>query len=216
MFLIEIFKYGKIYHSIMVINNDLSLKEKILKYLIENKEKPKTIRQISKDLGVDYKNTFQAISSLSELILKEKFGNTNMVKIKLMPSNEIFSIEGKRTKQFLRDNKKLELVKKDAESINYPFLIVLVFGSYVKRTNAKSSDIDACIICDNKEKIKEFISKLELLPFNLEIHTFSAKEFESMLQTKNENIGKEIVKNNILLYGIEAYYNLISKWMKKE
>ena len=70
----------------------LSLKEKILKYLIENKEKPTTIRQISKELNVDYKNTFQAIDNISNLISKEKFGNTNMVKIKPMPNQEIFSV----------------------------------------------------------------------------------------------------------------------------
>ena len=30
-----------------------------IKYLIENKEKPTTIRQISQELNTDYKNTFQ-------------------------------------------------------------------------------------------------------------------------------------------------------------
>jgi len=37
-----------------------------------------------------------------------------------------------------------------------------------------------------------------------------------MLKIKEHNIAKEIVKNNIILYGIENYYNLISKWTKKE
>ena len=44
----------------------------------------------------------------------------------------------------------------------------------------------------------------------------STDEFESMLKTKENNVGKEIVKNNIILYGVENYYNLISRWMKKE
>ena len=44
------------------ISREFSLKERILMYLIENKEKPKTIREISKVLNVDYKNTFQAIN----------------------------------------------------------------------------------------------------------------------------------------------------------
>ncbi len=215
---IEIFKYGKIYHNIMVNNNEvyLSTKEKILKYLIENKEKPKTIRQISQDLNVDYKNTFQAIADISDFILKEKIGNTNLIKIRLAPSQEIFSVENKRTSQFLEENKKIKLIQQDIKNINYPFLIVLVFGSYVKNTKTKKSDIDICIIFDNGEKARKLISRLELLPIKIEIHNFTTDEFESMLKTKEENIGKEIIKNNIILYGVESYYNLISKWMRKE
>lgn len=203
----------------MVLDKDIitwSLKEKILGYLIENKEKPRTIMQISKDLKGDYKNTFQAVADISNLISKEKFGNTNMIKINLKPSKEIYSVENKRIKLFLKENKKLELIKQDVESINYPFFIVLIFGSYIKKTKTAKSDIDICIISDNLEKTKKLISLLELLPLKLEIHNFKTDEFESMLKTKEMNIGKEIVKNNVILYGVENYYNLISRWMKNE
>lgn len=193
-----------------------SLKEKILKYLIENKEKPVTIRKISQAINVDYKNTFHAINGLSDLIYKEKFGNTNLIEINLKPDKEIFSVEYKRTKQFLEENKQLKLIQGDLKEINYPFFIVLVFGSVVKKTKTEKSDIDICVICDNETKKKELISKLNLLPLKLEIHDFSVKEFESMLEVKKENIAKEIIKNNLIFYGAESYYNLISKWMEKE
>lgn len=194
----------------------ISSKEKLLKYLIENKS-PHSIMAVSNAIAVDYKNTHNIVSELySEIILKEKIGNTNLIKIKLIPNQEIFSVENKRTTKFLKANKKLELIKKDLEQVNYPFLIVLIFGSYAKRTKTKISDIDICIICDNKERKKKLMSKLELLPLKLEIHTFTTDEFEQMLKTKEENLGKEIIKNNIILYGTENYYNLISKWMKRE
>ena len=194
----------------------LSEKEKLIKYLIENKT-PQSIMTLSGATLIDYKNTYNLVSKLEpEVISKEKIGNTSLIKIKLTPNPEIFSLEDKRMAQFLKENKQLGLLKQDIESIDYPFLIALVFGSYVKKTPTKNSDIDLCIISDNEEKIKELISKLELLPLKLEIYTFTKNEFESMLKTKEENVGKEIVKNNILLYGIENYYNLVSKWMKKE
>ncbi len=195
------------------IKREFSLKEKILKYLIENKGKPKTIREISKAINVDYKNTFQAINSLSNFVHKEKFGNTNRVEINIKPNPEIFAIEQKRTKEFLDKYKALKLIQDDARELNYPFFIVLIFGSYAKKENTKNSDIDICIISDNKSKTEELISKLRLLPEKLEIHDFNIKEFESMLDTKKENLAKEIIKYNIILYGIENYYNLISKWM---
>jgi len=197
-------------------SKNLTLKEKIMKYLIENKEKPATIRQISKNLKADYKNTFQTLANIQPLISKEKIGNSNLVKINLKPSQEILTVEEKRTTQFLKNNKQLRLIKQDIENLNYPFFIIAIFGSYVKKTHAKNSDIDLCIISDNEQKTKKLTSKLELLPIKLEIHNFTTEEFISMLQTKEGNIGKEIVKNNIILYGIENYYNLISKWMKKE
>jgi len=192
----------------------LSLKEKILKYLIENKS-PISIMQISHQLNADYKNTFRAIDNLFPII-KNKIGNTNLIEIKLIPNQEIYLVEDKRTEQFLQENKHLGLIKKDIESITYPFVIVLIFGSYTKKNQTKKSDIDICIISDNKSKTKELISKLKLLPLKLDFQDFNVKEFESMLETKKENIAKEIIKNNVILYGADNYYNLISKWTKKE
>jgi len=191
-----------------------TLKEKILKFLIENKE-PHSIKGIATKLNTDYKNTFQAIKDLEKLnlISKTKIGNINLIKIKLFPNKEIISLEYKRTKEFLSKNLKIKLVKKYIDELNYPFLISLVFGSYAKATKIKSSDIDICIILDNKEKSKELHNKLNLLSLKLEIQEFTTKEFISMIEKKENNLGNEIVKNNILLYGIENYYNLIEKWM---
>jgi len=195
---------------------NLSLKERILKLLIENKT-PKTILQLAESLNVDYKNTFQAVNKLyPDLIYKNKTGSINLIEVKLASSPEIYSLEDKRTKQFLYKNTKLSLIKKDIESLNYPFLIVLAFGSIVKNTNTEKSDIDICVISDNKLKTQELISKLGLLPLNLDIQNFSVGEFESMLEKKQNNLASEIIKNNVILYGIDNYYALISKWMKKE
>ncbi len=218
------FKYGIRYHNIMVNEKikksnqkiNFSLKEKIIRFLIENK-KPYSILQISKELETDYKNTFQAINKINkETISKEKKGSVNLVELKLVPNQDIFLVETKRTSSFLEVNKIFRLLFDDIISLNYPFFIVLVFGSYVKQTWTKNSDIDLCIISDDEAKTKELISKFKLLSISLDIQAFSTKEFESMIKTKEANVGKEIIKNNIILYGTENYYNLISKWMKKE
>ena len=193
-----------------------SLKERILKFLIENKQKW-TILEIARKLGADYKNTFQAINALyPDLIYKEKKGNLNLVEIKFSPQFELFNVESKRTQDFLKKHKKISLVKEDIESIGYPYFIVLLYGSYAKNNYTEKSDIDICIISDNKKKNEEILSKLNLLPLPLQIHEFSIKEFESMLEKRENNLAKEIIKSNIVLFGTENYYTLISKWMKKE
>lgn len=194
-----------------------TLREKILKFLIENKESPHSIREISKGLKADYKNTFQALDNLnSQTHSKKKQGNTYL--IEFSPSNNIetLSIEEKRTKEFLDKNQKIKIIKRYVEDLDYPFLIALIFGSYVKNTKTENSDIDICIILDNKEKSKKLQEKLDLLSLKLEIQEFTTKEFISMIEKRQSNVGHEIIKNNLILYGAENYYNLISKWMKKE
>ena len=193
----------------------LSPKERIIKNLIENKN-PQSILALSGSAVMDYKNTYNIVDELIGIISKEKIGNTNLIKLNLVPNQEIYNVENKRTEDFLAKNSKLRIVKNYIDNLNYPFLIVLVFGSYVKNTKTESSDIDICIISDNKEKTKELLERLNLLSLWLEIQEFTIREFISMIEKTQNNVGHEIVKSNIILYGIENYYNLISKWMKKE
>lgn len=194
----------------------LKPKEKLIKYLIENKE-PTSIMQASGAIVVDYKNTYNIVSELEPTVISlEKIGNTSLIRLNITPNQDIYSVEEKRTQEFLSENSKLKIAKNYIEELNYPFFIVLIFGSYVKNAKTERSDIDICIISDNKEKTKKLIERLRLLYLNLEIQAFTTKEFTSMIEKAQNNLGHEIVKKNIILYGIENYYNLISKWMKKE
>ena len=196
--------------------NWLSPRERVITNLIENKN-PQSIMAVSRASLVDYKNTYNILNELQpEIISKEKIGNTNLIKLNLVPNQEIYSVETKRTEEFLTKHPKLKVIKKYIEELNYPFLIVLVFGSYIKKTNIQVSDIDLCIILDNEPKFRELHEKLDLLSLKLEIQQFTSKEFVSMIEKRQNNLGHEIVKSNVILYGAENYYNLISKWMKKE
>ena len=195
----------------------LKPKERIIKYLIENKE-PVSIKHLSGAAVVDYKNTYNYVGDLtaSGAIVQRVMGNITPVEINVSPNQEIFNVEQKRTQEFLEKNQKFKLIKKDIDGLNYPFMIVLVFGSYAKKKNTSSSDIDICIISDNKDKTKELLQNLSLLSLKLEIQEFTTSEFISMIEKTRNNLGHKIVENNIILYGIENYYNLIEPWMKKE
>ncbi len=194
----------------------LKPRERLIKYLIENKE-PTSIMQVSGSIAIDYKNTYNIVNELEPTIISlEKRGNTNLIRLNPIPNQDIYSVEQKRTQEFLEKNPKLKLISEDIKDIDYPFMIVLIFGSFAKGKNTSVSDIDICIISDNKEKTKQLIAKLNLLSLKLEIQEFTTKEFISMIEKKQNNLGNEIIKSNIILYGIENYYRLISKWMKKE
>jgi len=195
----------------------LTLREKILKFLIENKEFPHSIMEISKRLNVDYKNTFQAFNRLNpQIYSKKKHGNAYLIEFNPNKRIETINIEGKRAEELLSKNPKLKIIIQDIAEINYSFMIVLIFGSFAKGKNTETSDIDLCIISDNKLKIKQLTERLNLLSLKLEIQEFSTADFISMIKKRQNNLAHEIVKNNVILYGIENYYDLVSKWMKKE
>ena len=162
-----------------------TLKEKILKFLIENKESSYSIMNISKGLKADYKNTSQALSNIdSEIYFKMKHGNSYSIKFNQNNNIKTLLVEDKRTEEFILKNPDIKVVKKYVEELNYPFLIFLVFGSYVKNTKTKGSDIDVCIILDNKIKSIKLHEKLNLLSLNLEVQEFTSKEFVSMIEKR--------------------------------
>ena len=86
----------------------LSPKDKILKHLIENKS-PHSVRAVSGATLIDYKNTYTIINELgTDLISREKIGNTTLIKINLIPNQKIYSVEERRTLEFLEKNKQLQ------------------------------------------------------------------------------------------------------------
>ena len=183
---------------------------KILKYLIANNDRAFTINEISKNLQISYKIVYEIIQRLKneDLISLNKVGNSSQVQFNFNFNQKIIDAELQRREDVIKD-KNLMILTKRFQEINSPFFIAILFGSYAKGKQTKSSDIDICIICDNKDITKEINNKISLLPLDLHIIDFTSKEFLDMLKTTDFNVGHEIKKNNIILHGIENYYNLI-------
>jgi len=191
-------------------------KQKILKFIIENKGDHSMLK-ISKTLKIDYKNIFQAIKDLNPKVYsKIKKGNSQLISFGFGYDPEVLAVEEKRREDILKKNPKLKLIVQEVNEESYQFMIVLLFGSFAKEENTPSSDIDICIISDNKLKTKSLSERLDLLTLKTELHEFTTEEFISMIEKKKKNLGNEIIKRNIILFGVENYYNLLSKWMKEE
>jgi len=93
------------------------------------------------------------------------------------------------------------------------FFILIVFGSHAKGTAKEKSDLDVAVITESEKTKKEIIPALETiwrreLP---EIHylVFPRAEFIEMLRVEEENVGKQIFRHGIILYGYIEYLNLI-------
>ncbi len=186
----------------------------IIKYLIENKNQELNILKISKALRMDYKNAYSIVKRLEKesLVKIESFGQSNRVTLIPQVHPIIFEVEYARREAILKDKNFMVMLKHFKKSLKTRCYILLLFGSYAKKAQTKHSDIDLMFICPNgmEEQFEKEVDKAaRLLPLLLHCSVFSDKQFIDMINTKESNVGQEALKNNVILYGIETYYEII-------
>lgn len=98
------------------------------------------------------------------------------------------------------------------------FFSLIVFGSYAEGRTTKKSDLDLAIIIGNTGVGKKMIPRIDSVKrkelVDMDVHVFTRKEFLEMLKDEKENVGKEIVRKHLVVYGLANFYNLILKEMK--
>jgi len=181
-----------------------SIKEKILKFLIENKTKSFSIKDISKALKIDYKLIYINIKKLDKIIEIEDLKVIKKCSFKDKSNEDIFIVEYKRRNEIL-EKKEFRAIYDKLKTINKQF-ILLLFGSHVKETADKNSDLDLLLISEEKIIINE---KLEILPLKIHLTSLNYDSFMSMLKSKEQTVVSEVLKKNIILFGVEDYYRLI-------
>lgn len=186
----------------------------IIRYLIENKNEELNILKISKELRMDYKNVYSIVKRLEkELLVKlESFGQSSRVKLISQVHPLIFEAEYNRRKELLKDKNLAVMLNDFKNALKSKCYILLIFGSYAKKTQTKNSDIDLMfIVPDGKEELfeKDVHRAARSLPLPIHYLVFSEKQFLDMNNAKESNVGQEALKNNIILYGIETYYEMI-------
>jgi len=186
----------------------------IIRYLIENKNEELNILKISKELKMDYKNVHSIVKRLEkELLVKlESFGQSSRVKLISQVHPLIFEAEYNRRKEILKDKNLAVMLNDFKNALKSKCYMLLIFGSYAKKTQTKNSDIDLMfIVPDGKEELfeKDVHRAAKSLPLPIHELVFSEKQFLEMVDAKKSNVGQEALKNNIILYGIETYYEMI-------
>ena len=175
-----------------------------------------TINEISIQLKETYSFVNKVINKLinDNIIKKEVVGNSHLCTLNLnnektqayLTLNEI----GKK-ERFIEKNQNIQtLISEIVEKIQAECL--LVFGSYAKGNQTKSSDIDLLIIKNKKDNsINKEINLLETM-YNIKINQIVINEGilkEMILNNVEINVGKEALKNHIILYGSNIFWKLI-------
>ena len=186
----------------------MSIKQKILKFLIENKESSFNIYEISKSLKIDYKLTYINIKKLEKekSIEIEDLKSQKRCSFKNNFNEDVFIVENERRSDYLKKKEFLAIYDK-IKAVNKQF-ILLLFGSYVKGIVTKNSDIDLLLI-SNQEDAKAIEIKLEVLPLKIHLTPITYEFFIDMIKSKEQTVISEALKKNIILFGIEDYYRLI-------
>jgi len=206
----DIYTMYYIHNTMLKIHN--TTQDKILKLLLSNKQKEFTIREISKNVCIDYKTVHIVVKRLmkSNVIKGKKAGQTILCSINQKEFNQdIFRAEFIRKEEILNNKNIAVLYKRIKEDVKEPFFVLLLFGSHAAGKQRKGSDIDLMLITDNKEISKKIRHIISLTPLDVHLADFTSKEFLSMLKTTEFNVGKEAANNNIILFGIENYYGLL-------
>ena len=186
----------------------------IIKFLIENKNEELNILKISKSLKMDYKNVYSIIKRLEKasLVKIETFGQSSRVKLNAIVHPLIFEAEFERRKDILKDKNLTVMLSSFKRAIKSKLYVLLVFGSYAKKTQTKSSDIDLMFICADglEDAFEKNINRAaHSMPLPLHPLVFSESQFIEMVNAKEPNVGQEALKNNVILYGIEQYYGMM-------
>src|SRR3989339_1049197 len=102
-----------------------------------------------------------------------------------------------------------------ADKVPSFFYVFMISGSYANKTQRKDSDMDIVLIINENAEPKKIYAELsyycELNIPQIHLYVFKVPEFISMLLDKRANYGKEIAKNNLLLFGAEKYYRMMGK-----
>ncbi len=166
---------------------------KILRLFSKNSSKSFFVKEISRNLKISASASSIICKKLSEnnVLIREKKGNLILYSL-----NNNFLIRELKKYIFLSELYKYEKIFENPE-----YQSVVIYGSYANGEYIEKSDIDFLVITNvGEKKVRKNLTKLNEL--NKEI-SFLILPFSKWLELKKKNnpIYKEIVANNILLYG---------------
>ena len=182
---------------------------KIINYLGKNAGQAFTMHELSKLTTIPYATFYRTMKILTDLITQTKAGKATMIQLNMQNplTKHYLIISSKEEKdEYINKQPLLKKISKELPSGNYALIL---FGSYAKSTQTTKSDIDLIVI--NKKGAREpDFSRYETL-FNIRINPIyvTREEFIAMIKDTEENVGKQALKNHIVLYNPELFWNLI-------
>jgi len=188
------------------------------KVFIKNPWKPLTYSEIQKTSKKNSKGyIYKELKRLSDnkMIRPERIGKRALVYHIVLGS-----ASSQRYWGFLHENTSWNIEKFPFQIIENlrahmptSFFSMIVTGSYAKGKQTNESDLDVVIISDysSKEISAELKYEADTSIPKVHLYAFTSKEFLEMLNSKKENYGKEIARNNLIFFGGASYYSILQE-----
>lgn len=191
-------------------------------------------------LEVWRKNPFRELS-ISEIMKESKKKTKTWVfnALKLLVKNNILNstrkanldiyslnLENPSSLQFLQylesqnnlNFSQIKIISEIIEKIPIKNYSIIIFGSYADNKQIKNSDLDICLLIENKEvekRIKPYINEIKLNhAAKIDEHYITFEDFIKMLLRDEENLAKQIFIKRMLFYNSEIYYQLLKEAKK--
>ena len=208
------------------ITNGQGLKKshvRILGFLLANPGKSFTQLELAKGLGMEksYKNVREGLQELAEegIIAKEDVGASVVCSLNFKAQKALDYVSylenAKRYELFRIAPKIQEISERLVEQVKLhtPFFTLLFFGSYANGTFQEKSDVDLIVIAEKKYQAgigRELANLQAIYSLKLNFFVMTQNDYENMLKSKEPvNVGKESLKNHVLLYGTELYCQMV-------
>ena len=170
--------------------------------------------EIAKKTKLTKPRTLRVLRKLTKINILKAKTEANVKYYSLNRDPLVYSIlsivEYNKTSNFLEKNRKLKRALDMFKEKYNDYLIMLIFGSYVKGYATKTSDIDLLLIKEefSRAEIKkiedlvEFINGrtgLKISPYLIKINEFKQKK----------DFVQEIIENHILIEGGDLFFRLV-------
>lgn len=181
----------------------------ILSFLGKNIETAFTMYDLSRRTKIPYASFYRTLKKMADLLILTPAGKATLVRLnKHNPlTRHYLIIASKEEKdQYV---KKQPIIKKIADELPPGKYAVILFGSYVKGTQTAKSDIDLLVITSKNWQPLPLSRYETLFRVRINVIYLTSEEFTAMLKEKEENLGKQALKNHIILYNPERFWNLV-------
>ncbi len=195
----------------MLTKNEL----KVLKLLLNDLTRELSIMDAAKLLKQEYVQTYRTVKLLvksGNLHLK-RIGKSQILQLDFSKSHSDYILaEMERVNDLCKKNTLVAIVRKNLLEINKNFICIL-FGSQAVKPKP-NSDIDLLFVIPKEYDFNEFekLVKNKLVAVNADIVIVPESSLHEMWSNPQKlNVGNELLKKHIILYGAEHFWNL---WRK--
>ena len=205
------------------------MRDKIIKLFYNDVNAQFTINELAAKTNISYSYVYGQVEDLKDkdIIIVDQRSNRKYCRPNYKnpeAKTSFVKISNQIAEEFLKKRDKIffiveKLLSELPQKTDFNLLSVILFGSLVKGTDLKKSDIDLFILVPSKERYDEAVD-MECVAlskgFGIEINPIVSEPTNllTMLKDKEHNVGKEILKNKIILFGAEKFWELIFEVIK--